>query len=851
MIRELCTNFALACRITSREFRFELNSKLANFRVFLTCLILGVSVITSVETVNHSLVSGIKENGRELLGGDLDIRLIHRAATVKQTTFMKKKTSRLSKIMKMRAMAEPIKGQKPRTLVELKSIDNLYPLIGKIALEPPSPLRSVLSIRDNIWGAAVDPNLLIRLGLRVGDKIRIGEKVFKIRATIISEPDQIASMFSFGPRVLISNQAMKLTGLIKPGSQIYYHYRALLPPNKNLKKFKKELLAKFPAAGWRIRSPESSARGLKQFINRMTSFFSFLGLSVMLIGGLGITGATRGYLNSKISTIAILKSIGGNNQLVFLTYLLKLLLVGGCGILLGSILGTVLPLGCLFFFQDLLPVKPVMNLFLEPLIVSGVFGFLSILVFSIWPIAIACHIKPGGLFRVAALSADNMPSWKYKALFHLCVLSLGGFCILTSREPLFAMFFVLGVLSMVFFYSGSASLILKWAQKIDPRSNLNLRIVLSNLRRDKTQFPNIVVSLGLGLTLLSSISLIEKNLIDQLYQRLPDQAPAFFFIDVQPNQIQEFDETISSIPQTSGFQSVPTLRGRIIKINGTNVEDAKIAPGSRWAIRGDRALTFGGGDSVPSKVVAGKWWPDNYSGPPLISLDSKLASDFNVSINDTLTINILGRNVVARIKNLRKINWRSLRFDFAIIFAPGVLEKAPLSYIAAIKAPKSAENSIIKATAKKFPNVSVISVRDALEASANLLSGVGVAIKASTFVALIMGIIVLSSILSSEHQRRMYDSVVFKVLGATRNKILIAYILEYGFSGTLTGILSSFIGTLISFLIITYYIKMAYVFSFGTIVGVLSLSILIVTISGLMTTWKTLGQPVNTVLRNE
>ncbi|MGY9016160.1 MAG: ABC transporter permease, partial [Rhodospirillales bacterium] len=377
------------------------------------------------------------------------------------------------------------------------------------------------------------------------------------------------------------------------------------------------------------------------------------------------------------------------------------------------------------------------------------------------------------------------------------------------------------------------------------------RLVITNLHRPGAATPSIFLSLGLGLTVLVAIALIEGNLSLQVNERLPEKAPAFFFIDIQPGQVSAFDKTVQAVADTSGFRRVPSLRGRIVQIDGKPVKDVKVAPETAWAIRGDRALTYTAIKPADTKVTDGKWWPADYTGAPQISLDAGLAKGFGVGVGDTLTLNILGQDVTAKITSLREIDWRSLRFDFAIIFAPGTLEGAPHTHIAAIEVPKSGEGSVERALAGKFGNVTAIRVREALEAAATILAGIGAAIRGAAGIAILAGALVLAGTVAAGHNRRIYDAVVFKVLGATRGKVMKAYLLEYGILGLATGIIAAGIGSITAWAVVVHLIKSEWIYLPDVAVFTVLLCMAVTLILGFMGTWRALGQHAAPHLRNE
>ncbi len=843
--------WGLAWRLSTRELLTEMRHGFKGLRIFLICVFLGVATIAAVGSLSQSLTAGLEADGARLLGGDVDLRLLHRPATDKQRQFLKSNSTGYSEIIKMRAMARPVDLRDKRSMVELKAVDGAYPLIGTINTSPALDLKDLLANEGGIWGAVVDENLLNRLKLSVGNSVKVGAAIFEIRATVIAEPDRVANVFTFGPRFLVSTGALGATELIQPGSQIRYHHRLTLAPGTDLEGWTEDLNETLPKAGWRIRAASEAAPGVRRFIERMTLFLSFVGLTVLLVGGLGITGAVKSYLNARIATVATLKCLGAPGPLVFRIYLIQIVVLGLLGIASGLIIGAGAPIVLFNILAGQLPVQPIIGLYMGPLVLAAAFGLLSAITFAIWPIAAACRVKPAELFRSRISPIDAKPKRIYRIATLVGVLALAVLCILSANDRFFAYWFVGGSALTWMLLRGGAALVMRAAARITPPTSALWRLAQANLHRPGAATPGIIVSMGLGLSVLVAIALIEGNLNRQISENLPERAPAFFFIDIQPHQVSDFDAAVTGISGTSGYQRVPTLRGRIVKIAGTAVEDAKVHPDSQWAIRGDRALTFAAEKNPKSKMTKGDWWPSNYSGPPLISLDAHLADAFGVDIGDTLTLNILGREITATIRNMREIDWRSLRFDFAIIFAPGTLEGAPLTHIAAIEAPPTIEDAVEKAATDPFPNISAIRVRDALEAAGQILAGIGAAITGTAGLTIIAGAVVLAGVIASEHQRRVYDAVVFKVLGATRRRILGVYLLEYGMLGLLTGLISAAIGTLTGWAVVRFLMRSEWTFLGDVVAITITLCIVVILAAGLLSTWQALGQKAALHLRND
>ena len=838
------STFGLAWRIARREMR----TGLKGFRVFLACLALGVAAIAAVGSLSQAVKAGLMADAQVLLGGDVSVRMQHRPIEGDALAYLKEKSRALSSTVEMKAMAQT---DTSRALVELKAVDGLYPLAGTVTLEPANNLQSLLAQQNGTWGAVVERGLLAKLGVDLGARVRVGEATFEIRAVLAKEPDRVASIVNFGPRFMVATSALPDTGLVQLGSQIRYYDRVLLAPKQNPAAFIERLNETFPHAGWRVHGPDNAAPGLQRFVNRLTLFLTFAGLTALLVGGIGVLGAVRSYLETKTSTIATLKCLGAPGGLVFQAYLLQVLALSAVGIAIGLVVGAVLPFIGIELVREHLPVAPLAGLYPLALLKAAVFGFLVSATFALWPLAQARETPAANLFRTNVMPNVQWPRLSYIITVGLGVAVLGALVIVWAEERRFAAWFVLVSIATVILLRLGATLVMQVAKRAPRPNHAMWRLVLANLYRPGTSTPGVVLALGVGLSVLVAVALIQGNIARQVQDAIPEQAPAFFFIDIQPHQVAGFDEAVTGVAGAGELMRKPSLRGRIVEINGVPVDQVDIASSVRWAVRGDRALSYAATPSEGTEFTDGAWWAEDYQGPPLISFDATVAKGFGVGVGDTLTVNVLGRDITAEIASLRKIDWRSLRFDFAIIFAPGTLEGAPHTHIAAIKATPEAEDDIERQVAKLFPNISTIRVRDALDAANKIIEGIGVAVTGTASVTVLAGIIVLAGTIAAARTRRVYDSVVFKVLGATRRQILGAFLLEYGLLGMFTGIVGALVGTLISWAVINQIMGMHWVFlPLQAAVTVLS-AMAFTTLAGFFGTWRALGERASGHLRNE
>ncbi len=850
---------ALAFSLARRDLR----GGIKGFRIVLACLALGVAAIAGIGSLSRAIEDGLRRDARKLLGGDLAFTLVHRPAGAAELAWLAAR-GEVSTASDLRAMAyvngaggAPPEPGKDRLLVELKGVDARYPLFGEVVADAKTldarTLAEVLALQGGRYGALVDPLLLTRLGLKPGAMLKIGSTQIEIRGTLEREPDRATRLFTLGPRVLVSEDALMATGLVQPGSLIFYQHRLKLPAGASAVSTIAAAKKQFPDSGWRIRTTAEAAPGLDTFLTRLTLYLTLVGLTALLVGGLGIASGVKAWLDGRTGTIATLKCLGAPAALIFRVYLIEVLALAGVAILIGLAAGTGLPLLLAGPLEALLPVKLEISIYPLPLLLAGAFGLLTVLAFSLWALGAAREVPPALLFRNTVAPVEARPRRAYLVATALCAAALAALAVLTAADRWMAGLFVAAVIGTFLLFQGGGVAITsaaKLASKRGTRSAV-LRFALANLHRPGAPVGRIVLALGLGATVLVTIALLEGNLDRQLREQLPEKAPSFFFIDILPNQVADFDAAVKAVPGATGLERTPMLRGRIARINNVPVGEANVAPNVRWALDNERGLTYAAAPPGGTEIVAGKWWPADYKGAPLISFDANLAEGMGLKVGDTLAFNILGREVTATIANLRKIHWRSLGINFTVIFAPGTLEGAPQSHIAAVHVPAAAETKLLTAVTDKLPNISAIRVRDALDQAAGVFEQVGFAVRATAMVTLASGLLVLAGAVAAGHRRRVYDAVVFKVLGATRRRILGAFLIEYGLIGIATAVFAAILGAILAWAIVTQVMNAPFALLPQTAAGTALIAAGLALAFGYFGIWRAMGQKAAPLLRNE
>ncbi|WP_034642241.1 ABC transporter permease [Desulfovibrio inopinatus] len=843
-------------RLAIRLARREMRQGLSGFGVFLLCLGLGVAVITGVGSVSASFLDGIAADARALHGGDVAVRLTYRQASPKEKTFLQQ-TGIMSETVSMRAMVwKPEAGDEfgKRTLVSLKAVDAYYPLYGRAILSPAMSLHSALEEHDGIFGAVVQREVLSRLGAQRGDIIHIGDGRFRISAILVKEPDNVVSFAGFGPRMLVSMPSMEQTGLLQPGSLIRRNYRVKLPENISAKSFAESLKTAFPEAGWRVTTADEAAPGLQRFFNNMSSILGLVGLSTLLLGGLGVAGAVAGYLESKTYSIATMKSVGASGRLVITVFLLQIILLALIGISVGLVIGALLPFLLSPLLSGIVPVSLKPGLHPVVLSIATSFGILTALAFSLPHLGSAARVSPLVLFRGYAAPKRLLPGRKTLLATGFAGLGIAGLVLVSIADKRLAWGFLGAVVLCILLFRLVITVLLVVLRAIPRPKHPLLSLALSGLTRPGNPTSGVLASIGLGLTVLCALTLVNANFNDRFQREIPAMAPAFFFIDIQPHQREAFIDAVSHINGVIKYETSPTLRGRIVDINDTPIEHIDYSPDVEWAVRGDRGLTFSASPPEHAEITSGTWWAPDYSGPPLASMTEDVAEGLGIRVGDTVTLNILGKDITVRVTSLRRVNWLSLGINHVFVLSPGLIETFPLTYIATVYTSKDivdADENVFNTVTSTFPNITAIKVADALQTVKDIAETIVATVGTAAGVTLFAGILVLSQSLRAEMRRKAYETVIFKVCGATRKTILSILLLEYALIGAAAGLAALILGGILSAAFVSVFMELPFTFFIGPAILAVLAGAGLTMAMGLASAWRTLSQSSAPFLRNE
>jgi len=813
----------------------------------IACLALGVGAVAASLSLDQSLRRALSDDARALLGGDAELRLTYRPFSAAEQDFAAG-FGQISLSAETRAMARAGGRQ---TLVEVKTVDQSYPLFGAVTLKPDQGLAQALAADGSRWGAAAEQELLDRLGLHLGDPVTIGNTTLVLRAVVVREPDRASANFSLGPRLLVAPAALAGSGLIQPGSLVHYLALVKLAPGIQPTAFRHALDARFDPPPWLFRDAAEATPSLKRLLDRTTLFLTLVGLTSLLVGGIGVHDGTKAFVEQRLTDIARLKCLGADTELILTGHAVQIAMLASLGIVLGLALGAVTPWLVVVWLGDRLPVALHLALQGAALGKAGLFGALACLTFATLPLARAAAVPAAQLLRAQFAPVRLRPA--PFVVVALAVSSLVGLTVFLSADRRLASgFMVGGAVAFALFSVGGRGLV-ALARLLASRSavgHLPLRLALSSLSRPGAATQGVVLSLGLGLSLLVGLTLVEVTLERQIDEQLPARAPSFFFIDIQTDQADQFDRLARHAGADQITRAV-MIRGRITRINGVPVARAHVAEDASWAVKGDRGLSVAAQPPADANITAGDWWPADYDGPPLLSLDANIARGFAVGVGDSITVDVLGREITARIASLRRIDWASLGMNFTFVLSPNALAGAPTSEIATVHAPPDKMAAVERAVSDGLPSLSVIRIADALAQLKRVVDGIGLAIRAAAGVALLAGALVLAAAIAAGQRQRISEAVLLKVLGAAQSDLLRAVLWEFLFLGAAAALAAALVGSLIAWAVLTQVLKLDAVWLPLPALLTLAAGVTAVSVAGLAGTYRALQARPAPYLRGE
>jgi putative ABC transport system permease protein len=832
----------------------ELRGGLAGFYVFVACIALGVAVIAGVGALADAVQSSFVRQGATLLGGDLTFARPNRRAEPNEHAAIAR-FGTVSEAGSLRAMARRLDGN-DQMLVEAKGVDAAYPLIGELVLEDGVTQTDALAGR----GAAVDPILLAHLDLKQGDRIRLGNIEVELRAVIRSEPDKIAERLAFGPRVMVSVDTLLASGLADVGSLTKWRYAVRLPDAERqsegrLTAAASEVRKALPEGGFSILDRRDPSPRVTQTLERVRQFLTLIGLTALLVGGVGVANAVATYIDRRRKVIATFRSLGATGRMVFALHLMQVIAITAIGIVIGLAVGLMVPTVVDWLAGDALPFRADATFSPFAVGMAVAYGLLVALLFTVWPLGRVEQIRPSVLFRDEVSEERSWPAWPFVVATIVIGLLLLALAVLSSDSKRIALYFCAGASGILILFALLGGAVTRLARAMPRPRRPSLALALGSLGAPGGLTRAVVLSLGSGLSLLVAVALVDASIVNELDGRVPKNSPNFFVLDLQREDVTAFRGLVEKEVPGALVNQAPMLRGRIVALGNRPVEEVKPPPEAAWVLNGDRGLSYS--DEVPegSTVVAGEWWPKGYSGEPLVSFEEEIARRLGLGVGDSVTVNVLGRNITARISNLRDVRWESLAINFVMVFSPNTLQAAPHNILATISldpaTPLAKEADLARAIGKAYPATTAIRVKDAINNFNTLFRRVITAIRAAGGVTLLAGALVLAGALAAAQRRRLQTAVILKALGATRARILAAHATEYALLALIAGTLALLFGGIAAWLVTTRIMDLPFIFSGAAVLQALGVSLALIALIGGLGTWRVLKAPPVPYLRSE
>lgn len=803
--------------------RRDLSARFRGLRLLLVCLFLGVGALAAIGSLTGAIGQELSSRGRAILGGDVEVSVWQRGASPTESAAFAR-LGTVSGGYRMQAMARAGDLAAP---IELKAVDQAWPLVGRLTLKDGRKVGA--PAEGEVWIAqgAAD-----RLGIGPGKAILIGNSTFKVGGIIADEPDRLSEGFALGPAVIAHQDAPAKAGLIAPGAMYRAKYRIALPGAADPEKVVDGLKQQFPSSGFELRTRDRAAPGAERFVARMGDFLILVGLAALVIAGIGIGGGVSSYLEARRGAVATLKVLGATSGDIARIYLLQIAVAAIVGSVAGLAAGVLVTPLLAKALGQLLPVASGFTLDPWALLRAALFGLLVATVFAAPPLLAARRFPAMALFRARVSPLSSR--WRDAVLpVGSGLAGIVGLSLIGSRQPEMVLGFLGGAAAVLLLLGGLGWSIRKLAARLPRPERPLLRIALSNLHRPGAQTGALVTALGFGLSAFVLLAAIQTSLDANIQSRVPQRAPDYFVLDVPRDRAAEFTRTVELEAPGAKVRTVPALRGSILAYGPADrmirVSSLKEIPENAWPLRGERGLTYSTEVPEGNVVTAGKWWPKDYAGEPLVSIDERLAEALDLKIGDQLTIGLLGVERTARISSFRRIDWDSLGFNYVLVFSPNAIADAPHNLAAMIDLPRDTQRgAMLRTLVRGFPSSSVIEVGGVLTQARDLLRQVSLAILSAASVAVLAGIAVLLGAIAAARASRTYDNVVLRVLGASRRQLLGLQLAEYGLLAAVLGGVALILGTATAWLVVVKLFAFDWLPDWSTIFTTLGLGLALV-----------------------
>jgi len=760
-------------------FKYALKDLSRNYKKIssiIVTLFISLFILSAIFTIEDSLKKELNDNAKVLLGGDLEIDYNRNQGDLNLVNKVKE-FSTVSQMIEFSTMLSTTGREKNKSLfTRIKTVDEKYPLYGEVVYEPEDAYERMQKEPKTIL---INESLSKTLKIKINDKVKVQDQSFIVVGIIKSVPD-VSGFVAFGDWALAGKQTLEILKLNGIGSFLNYEYKVKFKPSDDPEKIESKIKDIFKDdQKVKLRFPENSASGLKRIINNFSQFLSLVSISAMLIAGIGIANTLLSFINQNNMSIAVRKAVGfysGNIKTLYYLQLLILLFIITV-ISYGSSF-LIVPIADKYLSDGLgLNVYPKFSLinFIKIFIV----GLLVLIIFSIPTISSIDQVKASNLFRNVFQNLQFYYSKKSVILSFILLSFLVLLFTLGSERPSYSLGYFLAFFICLIVFFLLSKIIIYLLKKFNFISNISLKVSIKNITQTKSITPITIMSLGLGVTLLLTLALVGTNFKREIARSIPDIAPDYFFVGIQKGEKKKFEQGVYKMNPDANIEIVPMVSSGIVKINGVN-PNSYIKPDndSYWVIGSERRSSWVENIPKDNPILKGEWWDLSKPNQLQISLDAKVAKDFNIELGDIFTLNIYGREIDGEIVNFREVDYRDLSINFAMLFNPQFAKKIPHEYLATAKF-KNPDNFDETKMLEVLPSLSMIKIADYLNKVTSVLNKVFIAVTLISGVTIVIGLIVISSAIMVQGKVKEYQNLVFKILGFSKKEIIFSSLIEF------------------------------------------------------------------------
>nr|AID57581.1 hypothetical protein [uncultured bacterium] len=832
----------------------ELSGGLKGFWIYLACIILGTAAIASAGSVTEVFTRGLDGQARILLGGDAMFSMAQRRPDAQERAFI----TDLGKVTETAAVDLMAAADGTRRQVEVRAVDDSFPLIGEVTLTgPETDFQTALKREDGRWGAVVSQSFLDTFNAKIGDPVSLGSIQAVIRGRLDALPDRVGTPGSFSPHAMVHLEALIEADRLSEGQLFRSGFRVVFKPGTNLEAVQSAFKEKkMREAGIRLREPEDAVDGLQDILTTLNSFLAIIGIAALVAGGVGVAQATTAFLDTRIESIAALKALGADSRTVRNAYIIQLGLLALFGALTGTIIGAATPYILVWVSGGKIPLPQSIGIYPVPLLIALFSGLLAAAIFALPAIGRARATRPAALFR--RLSEDTRTRTpRFERIWSILAAGLlATLAISTSSRPGLTAMLLVGAIASWSIFLLAAYLIRKLASILSRRAAGLWRLTLSNIGGPGSLATTIVPALGLGLALLTLVASVQANLMRQISETAPSNAPSLVFSQIPNDKVDQFDRLLADqgldIKDTDVYRRAPFLLARVTSLKGAPVVRENVAQSERWVVRGEISITYLSEQPPDTKLTEGEWWPADYTGPLQVSVEADAAAGLKIGVGDTIGLRVFGRDVTAEVASLRTVEWGgfSIASNTAFVLSPGTLEAAKPYHVAIAKSSPANEANIIGALGTSLPDVVVFQTRAALETAARLFGSIAIAVNAAASVVTVAGLLVLLGAFAAMARKRRSEAALLKVFGAQRGQVLRLYAGEFAFAGGAGAIIGAVIGIGAAYPIVTKVFEASWTFPWREALFVIGLAVLVSAIGGAGVGIATLAKRPAQVLRS-